>query len=131
VTKTEHPSEDSEYFQYGHIKSPLRDHTETMAQDGKIELRKCRDCPSNIPYKPGRGRKQIRCDPCRDEHSKQYMRNYSKWKRFNDKKSFTEEVKKKGDNSSWDPDKIPTMDDLLDSHRHDSGTGIDKGCSED
>ncbi|MCH7759977.1 hypothetical protein IIA15_01030 [candidate division TA06 bacterium] len=83
----------------------------------------CKDCSKEIPKRSGKGRQPVRCEECKDKHSKQYMRNYSKAKR--------EEKRRKQKNNRWNLDNIPTYDEVFGFTKVDCGTGIDRGSSQD
>jgi len=90
----------------------------------------CIDCGKPVPLRPGKGRHSARCPGCKDSHAKEYMRNYSRMKRLKEKKHFVEKIEKKKERP-WNLENILDSEEIFKYHALDSGTGIDKGSSED
>ena len=92
---------------------------------------KCKDCPTMIQPRTGTsGRQPERCPTCKDKHYKKYMRDYSRYKRFKNRKHIKERIKREKE-SAWDLENIPDIDNAFSMDQYDSGTGIDQGSSEE
>lgn len=111
-----------------------------------MSTHECQRCGEDFHRAARSGRIPQRCPPCRDEHNREYMRDFMRRKSERLRGEVRAVVKKKPPERNGRAsrtkrktdaaaekkylDNVPSADDILRPRFHDNGSGIDRGCWE-